>query len=45
MRTPRHDVIEQEVRDLLEQIWGTAWTEEDFKVFLAIVDWAATREG
>ena len=36
--------IEQEVQCLLEQLWGTAWGEEDCKVYQAIVDWAVSRE-
>ena len=37
--------IEQEVQYVLEQHWGTAWGEEDAKVFTAIVDWAVERFG
>lgn len=36
--------IEQEVQYMLEQLWGTAWGEEDVKTFHAIVDWAVARE-
>lgn len=35
--------IEQEVQYLLEQQWGTAWGEEDWRTYQAIVDWAVDR--
>jgi hypothetical protein len=33
--------VAQELHDLLEKHWGTAWTEGDAGLYVALMDWAA----
>jgi hypothetical protein len=34
------EIDSQPLHDLLEDHWGTAWTEDDARLYDALIDWA-----